>query len=77
MNSERHNNNKRIQTNAWTGGILSKFEIFGSNHHVFVRRRVVQWMISACVVPTVNYGRGGVMLWGCIAVDTVGDLFQI
>ena len=32
----------------------SKFEI-GSNRHVFVRRRVGERMISACVVPTVKY----------------------
>ena len=31
-----------------------KFEIFGSNRHVFVRRRVGERMIGACVVPTVN-----------------------
>ncbi|CDQ75790.1 unnamed protein product [Oncorhynchus mykiss] len=30
----------------------SKFEIFGSNRCVFVRHRVAEWMISACVVPT-------------------------
>ena len=30
----------------------SKFEIFGSNRRVFVRRREGEQMISACVVPT-------------------------
>ena len=38
----------------------SKFEIFGSNRHVFVLRRVVERMISPCVVPTVKHGGGGV-----------------
>jgi hypothetical protein len=32
-------------------------------------------MISACVFPTVT--RGGVMVWGCFAGDTVWDLFRI
>ena len=39
----------------------SKCEIFGSNRRVFVRRRVGEQMISACVVPTVKQG-GGVMV---------------
>ena len=40
----------------------SKFEIFGSNCCVFVRRRVGEQMISACVVPTLKHGGGGVMV---------------
>ena len=52
----------------------SKFEIFGSNRRVFVRRRVGKWMISACVVPTMKHGGGGV---GCFPGDTVSDLFTI
>uniref|UniRef100_A0AAZ3QNW2 Tc1-like transposase DDE domain-containing protein n=1 Tax=Oncorhynchus tshawytscha TaxID=74940 RepID=A0AAZ3QNW2_ONCTS len=34
-------------------------------------------MISACVVPTVKHGVGGVMVWGSSAGDTVRDLFRI
>ncbi|KAF0046089.1 hypothetical protein F2P81_002618 [Scophthalmus maximus] len=55
----------------------SKFEIFGSNHCVFVRRRKGERMDSTCLVPTVKHGGGGVMVWGCFAGDTVGDLFKI
>jgi hypothetical protein len=46
----------------------SKFEIFGSNHHVFVRRRVGEQMISTCVIPTVKHGGEGVMVWGPLLV---------
>ena len=46
----------------------SKFEIFGSNCSVFVRRRVGEWMISACVVPTVKHGGGIVMCGGALLV---------
>ena len=54
----------------------SKFEIFGSNLHVIVRRRVGERMTSACGVPTVKHG-GGVMVWGCFAGDVVCDIFRI
>ena len=34
-------------------------------------------MISACVVPTVIHGGGGVMVLGCFAGNTVSNLFRI
>uniref|UniRef100_A0AAZ3NP13 Transposase Tc1-like domain-containing protein n=1 Tax=Oncorhynchus tshawytscha TaxID=74940 RepID=A0AAZ3NP13_ONCTS len=83
------NNKKRLAwakkhkqwTLDWWKSVLwsdeSKFESFGSNCCVFVRRRVGEWMISGCVVPTVKHGGGGVMGWGCFAGDTVSDLFRI
>ncbi|CAJ0937853.1 unnamed protein product [Ranitomeya imitator] len=55
----------------------SKCETFGSNHHVFVRCRKDEQMDFTCLVPTVKHGGGGVMVWGCCAGDTVGDLFKI
>ena len=48
-----------------------------SVHLVFVRRRVGERMIAACVDPTIKHGRGGVMVWGCFAGDTLSDLFRI
>ena len=44
---------------------------------VFLRCIVGEQMISACVVPTVKHGGGGVMVWVCFAGDTVCDLFRI
>jgi hypothetical protein len=38
----------------------SKCEIFSSKRHVFVKCRVGERMISACVVPTVKHGGDGV-----------------
>ena len=34
-------------------------------------------MISACVVPTMKHGGGGVMVWVCFTGDTVSDLLRI
>jgi hypothetical protein len=49
----------------WCKSVLwseeSTFEIVGSNHRVFVRRRVGEQMSSACVVPTVKHGGGMVL----------------
>ena len=55
----------------WKSVLWSKFEIFGSNCRVSVRHRVGECMISACVIPTVKHGGGGVMVRGCFAGDTV------
>jgi hypothetical protein len=43
---------------------------FDSNRRVFVRHRVGEQMISACVVPTVKHGEGGLLV-------TQSDLFRI
>ena len=51
--------------------------IFLVPYAVSSRCRVVERMISACVGPTVKHGKGGVMMWGCFAGDTVSDLFRI
>ena len=40
----------------------SKFEIFSSNRRVFVRLRVGEPIISACVILTVKQGGGDVMV---------------
>jgi hypothetical protein len=43
-------------------------EIFGSNRRVFARRRGGERIISACVVPIVKHGGGGVMCGGVLLV---------
>ena len=58
-------------------GLESKLETFGSNRCDFMRHGMGEWMISACVFPTVKHGGGGVMVWGCFSGDTVYDLFRI
>src|SRR4029434_2235125 len=48
-----------------------------ATRRVFVRYRKGERKVSTCVVPTVKHGGGGVMVWGCFAGDTVGDLLKI
>lgn len=47
----------------------------GSTCYIFVQRRKGERMVSICMVPTVKHGWGGLMVWGCLAGDTIGDLF--
>ena len=58
-------------------GLESKFEIFGSNRYVFVKRGVGERMMSAFLFSTVKHGGGGVIVWGYFAGDTVCNVFRI
>lgn len=55
----------------------SKFEIFNTRRRVYVRRRIGERYIPACVTPTVKHGGGSVMVWGCFGAEKVGDLHQV
>lgn len=55
----------------------SKFEIFGSRRHVFVRRSAGERATEQCIVPTVKHGGGSVMIWGCFGGTVVGDIVKI
>lgn len=55
----------------------SKFQLFGQNRRVFVRRQNGERANEGCVVPTVKHGGGSVMIWGCFGGDKSGDLVQI
>ncbi|CAK9796236.1 Transposable element Tc1 transposase [Anthophora quadrimaculata] len=55
----------------------SKFEIFGSNRRMFVRRRTGERLLDSCIVPTVKHGGGNTMVWGCFGGESTGDLIRI
>ena len=55
----------------------SKFELFGTNRRMFVRRRKNELYINACLSPTVKYGGGSIMVWGAISLNGMGKLNRI
>ena len=55
----------------------SKFQLFGQNRRVFVRRQNGERMTDGCVVPTVKHGGGSVLVWRCFGGESSGDLVQI
>lgn len=63
------------KTVLWTDE--SKFQIFGSNRRVFVRRRSHERVSEDCLVSSVKHGGGNVLVWGCFAGTVVGDLVKI
>ena len=74
--SKKH---KQWTLDQWKSVLWSdefKCKISGFTCRVFVRRRVGERMISACVVPTMKHGGGGVIVLWCFAGDTVCDLFR-
>lgn len=55
----------------------SKFELFGTRRRVFVRRSVGERTREECIAATVKHGGGSVMVWGCFAGTSVGDIAKI
>lgn len=55
----------------------SKFQIFGSNRRVFVRRSKEERALEACTVQTIKHGGGSVMVWGCFGNNKPGHLIKI
>ena len=55
----------------------SKFNLFGSDGRVYIRRRVGEDYLPECIQSTVKFGGGSVMVWGCITSDGVGPLTTV
>ena len=55
----------------------SKYNLFGSDGRVYIRRRVGEELLSECTQQTVKFGGGSVMVWGCMSCDGVGPLVKV
>jgi len=55
----------------------SKFNLFGSDGRQIVWRQPHESMKRECLKPTVKYGGGSVMVWGCMSTSGVGNLVRV
>ncbi|CAF4789727.1 unnamed protein product [Rotaria sp. Silwood2] len=55
----------------------SKFNIFGSDGRQIVWRKPHESMKRECLKPTVKYGGGSIMIWGCMSANGVGNLVLV
>ena len=55
----------------------SKFEIYGNNRRIYVRRRPGERLLNQCIKPTVKHGGGNIQVWGCFSFNGIGNLYRI
>lgn len=55
----------------------SKIEFFGGKRRVYVRRRTGERFKSYCLVPTVKFGGGSLMVWAAISANGAAPLKRI
>ena len=55
----------------------SKFTVFRCRGRLFVRRRPGEEYELKCIQPTIKFGGGSVMVWGCFSATGVGSLVRV
>ena len=67
-------------TKFWNDAIFSdksKYNIWGSDGQKFVWRKTNEALKQKNIKPTVKHGGGNVIVWRCMAINSVGNLVFI
>ncbi len=56
---------------------MTKLEFFGNREVAYVLRKKVELLNPKHTVPTVKYGGGSIMLWGCFSAFANGNLVSV
>ncbi len=56
---------------------MTKLEFFGHRDVAYVLRKKVELHNPKNTVPTVKYGGGSIMLWGCFSAFANGNLVSV
>jgi len=72
--AEVHQNENEAHWRNILWSVETKINFFCSDGVQHVWREVGQDYHEDCVVPTVEHGRGSVLIWGCMSASGTGEM---